>query len=273
MSVADFDFIRVLGEGAFAKVFLVSRKSSSTSNDGNKYALKEINKQSINERDTLTYVANEIVIQTQAQHPNIVKCHEFFHDDFNVYLVMEYMNKSLLDEMAQQKYNHLPEKRTAFIMLSLSSALTFLHERGIIHRDIKPENLLLDRNGTVKLSDFGIAAYSPDRKTRRTVCGTSHYVAPESKYQNFTINYHLLIMHVICSFLVVQRKPYNEKVDLWSMGIVCHELLTGEYPEYKISARLSIQARRFIQSLLKLQPNLRMSAADVQHHSWILEKS
>lgn len=185
MSLSNFDIISVLGEGSFAKVYLVSRKDRRTSNERNRFALKEINKQTINERNILSYVAQEIYIQSQAQHPNIVKLLEFFHDDFNVYIVMEYMHKSLFDELAQQKYNYLPEKRTAVIMLSLGKALTFLHEHDIIHRDIKPENLLLDSNGMVKLSDFGIAAFAPKGTKRRTFCGSGPYVAPESKFHYF----------------------------------------------------------------------------------------
>lgn len=175
----DFDLVCVLGEGGFGKVYLVRGKDENPEFKGIQFALKAISKQKIDEYDMVPYVEQEIGIQSKSQHPNIVRCFDFFYDTNNVYMVLEHMERSLLEELKQQKHKFLSEKRTAAVMHSLAKALEFLHKNGIIHRDVKPENVLLDNNGTAKLSDFGVATRTLGTR-RRTICGSINYMAPES---------------------------------------------------------------------------------------------
>ena len=132
----------------------------------------------------------------------------------------------------------------------------------MIHRDIKPENLLLDYNDQVKISDFGWAAHS-NTKRRRTFCGTLDYIPPE-----------------MCA-----KETYNEMVDVWGLGVLCYEFLCGKAPfyaekkretmrrigrvEFEYPSFISREAQHFIGSLLRKDPNNRITLKDVFNHSWI----
>lgn len=176
-----FDVIKFMGQGTFGDVFLVQDKPSDLSIKPIQYALKVMNKKQIHAVQIEEYVRREIEIQSHLIHPHILRLYGFFHDSHYLYLVLECMETSIFDQLRKEPYKRFSEKSAAIIVYSVSDALEYMHERDIIHRDIKPANILVHRDGTVKLADFGVAIFTPNKK-RRTICGSEAYMAPESKH-------------------------------------------------------------------------------------------
>jgi len=157
------------------------------------------------------------------------------------------------------------EKQASRCIAQIAKSLKYVHEHHIVHRDLKPENLLIDKQGILKLADFGWATYVQDftNSSLKTICGTLDYLAPE----------------------MVKRQPYNEKVDVWALGIICYELLVGAPPFESIGIHQTIQrivfdevmvpdyvsreARDIITMLLQKDPINRPSMEQVLNHSWI----
>lgn len=154
------------------------------------------------------------------------------------------------------------EKQSSVYICSLASALKYLHERDVIHRDIKPENLLLGHKGELKIADFGWSVHEPN-SMRTTLCGTLDYLPPE----------------------MVQGKPHTKNVDIWSLGVLCYELLVGRAPfhadnydetykkiikvEYSLPDHVSMAAAHLMSKLLVLKPEHRLPLDQVVLHPWI----
>ncbi|BFF89936.1 aurora kinase C [Drosophila madeirensis] len=170
---------------------------------------------------------------------------------------------TLFNALQAQPSKRFDERQSATYIKSLCSALLYLHERDIIHRDIKPENLLLGHKGVLKIADFGWSVHEPN-SMRMTLCGTVDYLPPE----------------------MVQGKPHTKNVDLWSLGVLCFELLVGHAPfysknydetykkilkvEYKLPEQISKAAAHLISKLLVLNPQHRLPLDQVLVHPWIL---
>jgi serine/threonine protein kinase len=195
--------INVLGCGAFGDVFLTKHKL-----DDKFYTVKQMQKSKIDEAGaTRQIIAREIDIHSRLNHENIIKLYSYDEDTEAYYLILEYANAgSLFSLMKKQKIGF--EEAIAFkYFIQTASAVQFLHEYGLVHRDIKPENLLFNEDGTVKLCDFGWTVET-GMGNRQTFCGTYEYMAPE----------------------VIKEKPYNQSIDMWSLGILLYELLHGYSP-------------------------------------------
>lgn len=255
----NFEIGRSLGRGRFGNVYLAREKESKFV-----VALKVLFKQQIRESNVEHQVRREIEIQSHLRHPHILRLYGYFHDDSRIYLILEYAPKgTLYDEMKAQPQNRFDEKRSANYIKSLASALEYLHLRDVIHRDIKPENLLLGHTGDLKIADFGWSVHEPD-SMRTTLCGTLDYLPPE----------------------MVQGKPHTKNVDLWSLGVLCYELLVGRAPflattyddtykkitkvDYKLPVHVSKAAAHFMSKLLVLNPQQRLPLEEVLKHPWIL---
>ena len=144
----------------------------------------------------------------------------------------------------------------------MADALSYCHSKKVIHRDIKPENLLLGIYGDLKIADFGWSVHAPSSR-RTTICGTLDYLPPE----------------------MIDDRPHDEKVDLWSLGVLCYELLVGKPPfetpthdgtyqkitkvEYKCPSSMNPDAVDLISRLLRKNPNERLSLENVMSHPWI----
>lgn len=199
----------VVGTGSFGTV----KKATARSGNGKVVALKTINKRALPD---LGLFVNEVEINAAIDHPNIAKLYETFEDSQNVYLVLELCHGGeLFDHIISQ--GSFTEADTTYLMLQILRALYYMHNNDISHRDLKPENfLLVDKKSTIsknilKVIDFGIAKrFKRDHgKTvpMTTKTGTAYYVAPE-----------------------VHSGSYDEKVDVWSCGVIMYIFLCGSPP-------------------------------------------
>lgn len=154
---------------------------------------------------------NEINILKKVDHPNMFKLYEIFEDSDRYYLVTELCKGGeLFDEICDQ--GKFSEKDAAAIIKQILQAIAYCHEQNVVHRDVKPENLMIDKeqNNILKLIDFGTAIeFDVDPPVLlKDIHGTSYYVAPE----------------------VLNYQGYNERCDVWSIGVILYILLTGIPP-------------------------------------------
>ena len=200
-----FEIGKPLGKGKFGRVYLARQREH-----GFICALKVMYKNEVRNARIETQVRLEIEVQSNLRHPNILKLYGHFHDSKRIFLILEFAGQGEL-------YRHLhkatkfPEWKAAQYIVQMASALRYLHGKHVIHRDIKPENILVGIHGEIKISDFGWSVHAPSNR-RTTYCGTLDYLPPE---------------------MIVPGSPgnsYDEKVDLWSLGVLTYEFLVGEAP-------------------------------------------
>lgn len=173
----DFEFIKVLGRGAFAKVYLVRGKGS---NRDKFYALKAYNKQAIVQKNQAQYIHTEkAALQACSDHPYIVTLYFAFQSQDRLFLVMEYCGGGdLLSALTRRKA--FTESEAAFYIGEIALALSHLHSKNIVFRDLKPENVVMDLEGHCLLTDFGISKEGiKDHTSANTFCGSPMYLAPE----------------------------------------------------------------------------------------------
>lgn len=150
---------------------------------------------------------NEVEIMKLIDHPHIVKIYEYFETELHIFIVMELLEGGeLFEKIQKQKFFH--EGKAKEIIRDILEALNYLHQRSIVHRDIKPENILFSKNDVLKIADFGTSKFFIKSKMKNTH-GTPYYIAPE-----------------------VLEGSYNEKCDVWSVGVIMYILLSGYPPFY-----------------------------------------
>lgn len=209
--ISDFEPLKVLGQGAYGKVLLVKNKKN-----GKLFAQKELKKASIivSNKNVERTLSERAILSQVTSHQNIVKLFYALHDRSKLYLLMEYIpGGELFKYLVQEKF--LNEKKTSFYIIQMSTALKFLHNFGIVYRDLKPENCMLDKDGYLILTDFGLAKKSTqsednisDENWCNSIIGTPEYCAPE----------------------VLKGENYGAMADWWSLGCVTFDLLTGNPP-------------------------------------------
>ncbi|HLS22838.1 MAG TPA: Stk1 family PASTA domain-containing Ser/Thr kinase [Pseudogracilibacillus sp.] len=172
-------------------------------------AIKVLRMEFVNDPEFVERFDREAQAATSLSHPNIVNIYDVGEEDDILYIVMEYVDGLTLKEYIQ-KHGPLSVEKAIDIMDQLTAAIQHAHETGLIHRDIKPQNVLINQNGTVKVTDFGIAvALSATALTQtNSVLGSVHYLSPEQ----------------------ARGGKATKKSDIYSLGIVFYELLTGELP-------------------------------------------
>lgn len=244
-----FEIGRPLGKGKFGRVYLAKERTS-----GFICALKVLHKSELQQGRVEKQVRREIEIQSNLRHPNILQLYGHFHDSKRVFLILEFAGRGELYKHLR-KESRFPEWKAAQYVAQMASALRYLHRKHVIHRDIKPENILVGIHGEIKISDFGWSVHAPNSR-RRTMCGTLDYLPPEMIKPGSSDN------------------SYNEKVDLWSLGVLTYEFLVGEAPfedthimtqrrivrcDMEIPSFVSSEARDLIKrvGLLMLFPGLR----------------
>ncbi|KAG4920501.1 hypothetical protein JHK86_049314 [Glycine max] len=200
-----YELGRLLGQGTFGKVYYARSTITNQS-----VAIKVIDKDKVMRTGQAEQIKREISVMRLARHPNIIQLFEVLANKSKIYFVIEYAKGGeLFNKVAKGK---LKEDVAHKYFKQLINAVDYCHSRGVYHRDIKPENILLDENGNLKVSDFGLSALVDSKRQDgllHTPCGTPAYVAPE----------------------VIKRKGYDgTKADIWSCGIVLFVLLAGYLP-------------------------------------------
>ncbi|XP_040203592.1 serine/threonine-protein kinase ULK1 isoform X2 [Rana temporaria] len=234
-SVGKFEFSRkdLIGHGAFAVVFKGRHKEKQDL----EVAVKCINKKNLAKSQTL--LGKEIKILKELKHENIVALYDFQELASSVYLVMEYCNGGDLADYLHTMRT-LSEDTIRLFLQQIAGAMKMLHSKGIIHRDLKPQNILLSCTGgrrsnpnniRIKIADFGFARYLQNNMMAATLCGSPMYMAPE----------------------VIMSQHYDAKADLWSIGTIIYQCLTGKAPFQASSPQ---DLRLFYEKNKTLTPNI-----------------
>ncbi|KAJ3627219.1 hypothetical protein MTP99_014616 [Tenebrio molitor] len=247
---SQFELLKVLGEGSFGKVFLV-RKVVGADN-GRLYAMKVLKKATLKVRDRhRTKMERNILVDVE--HPFIVKLHYAFQTAGKLYLILDFLRGGDLFSRLSKEVM-FTEEDVKFYLAELALALNHLHSLGIIYRDLKPENVLLDADGHIALTDFGLSKLPLEEGKAYSFCGTVEYMAPE----------------------VVNRKGHSFAADWWSFGVLMFEMLTGSLPfqgsnrrdtmtqilkaKLGMPANLSSEAQSLLRALFKRNPANRLGA-------------
>ncbi|XP_023379878.1 ribosomal protein S6 kinase beta-2 isoform X2 [Pteropus vampyrus] len=199
-----FELLRVLGKGGYGKVFQVRKVQGS--NLGKIYAMKVLRKAKIvrNAKDTAHTRAERNILES-VKHPFIVELAYAFQTGGKLYLILECLSGGELFTHLEREGIFL-EDTACFYLAEITLALGHLHSQGIIYRDLKPENIMLNSQGHIKLTDFGLCKESiHEGAVTHTFCGTIEYMAPE----------------------ILVRSGHNRAVDWWSLGALMYDMLTG----------------------------------------------
>ena len=254
-----------IGKGKFGLV-----KCGINKETNKQVAIKIMAKKNMDKSD-LELAKVEIDILKISQHPNIIKLYDIYENENYIYIIMEYCSGGDLLSYFEYYEYQLKETKVCEIIHKLSMAIYFLHSYGIVHRDLKPENILmtdLTPEADIRLLDFGLSKIIGNEEKCTEPYGTLSFVAPE----------------------VLQGKPYDKSVDLWSIGIITFLLLCGYLPfddkhsereiarqtiqdpvpfENKIWNKYSPEARTFVEGLLQKKPEKRYSIKELLEHPWI----
>jgi serine/threonine protein kinase len=169
-----------------------------------RYAVKLVNIHRTFDEGQVNHTLNEKQILVDAQHPFIVKLYTTFRDNNYLYYLLEYVGGGeLFDTLKEQKKLKVEDAR--FYAANVVVMVEYLHKRKIAYRDLKSENLLFDKDGYLKLIDFGMSRYVDEQHGCSTFAGTLDYISPE----------------------IMSRTPYTEHVDWWALGCLIYEMLTG----------------------------------------------
>ena len=180
----NYKILEKIGEGYFSKVFLCENLI-----DKIKYAIKFCPK-----NEYIKYTYDEIRFLKKVQHPNIIRMKEYFEDDKYIYIVLEYIKNTRLDN-----YNE-------YIIAEIINTLEYIHSHGYIHGDLNINNILIDENNHIKIIDFGLSRLENEKESK--ILGDIQFCSPESiKYREIT-----------------------KKSDLWSLGIILYKFYSGKYP-------------------------------------------
>ena len=257
----DFESLedKSIGKGGFGSVWKVRHKITKQI-----FAIKVINKESIVKQKMVEQTNREIEIMYKLDHPHIIKLYSHFEDDEDFCLIMQIASKGQLYSMIK-RLKRLDQRTAAQYMREVISAIKYLHTRNppIIHRDIKPENILLDQEGRCKLADFGWSNFEEGGKFRDTYCGTPEYLAPE----------------------MITKSGHNESVDIWALGVLIFEMLTGRTPFNFTGDRIQLfnniktlrivwtddfpqLAKDLVGRILRLNPKDRLTLDEIINHQW-----
>lgn len=263
----DFELIKTLGTGTFARVWLVRLKDAKAGDENKVFALKILRKVDVIRLKQVEHVRNERnVLAKVAGHPFITTMVASFQSLDSLYMVLDYCPGGEVFSYLRRA-RRFNEPTSQFYAAEIVLILEFLHEReGVAYRDLKPENILIDAEGHLKLVDFGFAKKVENRETY-TLCGTPEYLAPE----------------------VIRNTGHGTAVDWWAFGILVYEFLVGQPPFWdqnpmkiyeqivegrvRFPSAMSPTARDLISGLCTVDTSKRLGnvaggAQRVKQHEW-----
>ncbi|WOH13126.1 hypothetical protein DCAR_0832635 [Daucus carota subsp. sativus] len=264
MQVGKYELGRTLGEGNFGKV-----KFARSLDSGHSFAVKILEKTRIVDQRIIDQIKREIGTLKLLRHPNVVRLHEVIASKTKIYMVLEYVDSGDLFERIASK-GKLSEDAGRKMFQQLVDGVSYCHNRGVFHRDLKLENVLVDTEGNIKISDFGLSAlpqHFRDDGLLHTTCGSPNYVAPE----------------------VLHNRGYDGGTsDTWSCGVILYVILTGYLPfddrnlavlyqkifkgDVHIPKGLSAGARKLIRRILDPDPRTRITLAEIKQDEWFKQK-
>jgi WD40 repeat protein/serine/threonine protein kinase len=225
-----------VGEGAFGVVYRALQPQV-----GREVAIKAVHPELANHPDFVRRFEREAQIVARLEHPHIVPLYDYWREPDGAYLVMRFLRGGSAEDLLAS--GPLEPERVATIVDQVASALAAAHREGIVHRDVKPGNLLLDEEGNAYLTDFGVAldAGSPEKSTGTMMRGTPAYLSPEQ----------------------IRLDPATPRSDVYALGVVAYEMLTGmhPFPESSLMALLDRHLRDPLPSLRDARPELSSAAA------------
>ena len=271
-------FQEIIGKGAFGIVRTGYRKKEFSPHKI--YAIKSIYKKNLNKR-AINNLEKEIDILSSLDHPNIARFYEAFHDKNNFNIVMELCRGKLLSKFLKSNGGYLDERTSRIIIMRILHAVNYCHSLGIVHCDLKPDNIIFeipkeeaednennDENNNqnfldLKIVDFGLSSRIKKNQKLNNTVGTPYFIAPE-----------------------ILKGEYDERCDIWSIGIILYYLLSGKFPfnaqhNYEIFKKIeteepnfwelnvSEKAVDFMKKCLIKNPKLRPSAKDCLQHPWL----
>ena len=254
--IDDYLITKELGKGSYAVVKLATHKLTK-----NKYAIKIYSKQSLIDPQKRNTVKNEVNILKQIDNENVMKLYDVIDTPSNLYLVLEYINGiNLLEIIKNEKYHFLKEERAKKIFLQVVKGISYCHKKNIFHRDIKLENILVLKDDTIKIIDFGFGIKCNKDTYQKLFCGTPSYMPPE----------------------IVKKEKYIACYsDIWSLGVLFYAMLFGIFPfkgknddelfEKIIEAKLSFpeynqigdKTKELFNKIFVINPNRRISLDDM----------
>ncbi|KAL6578432.1 CBL-interacting serine/threonine-protein kinase 8 [Orobanche minor] len=256
--VGKYEVGRTIGEGTFAKV-----KFAQNTETGESVAMKVLDRSTIIKHKMVDQIKREISIMKRVRHLYVVRLHEVLASRTKIYIILEFITGGeLFDKIVH--HGRLSESESRRYFQQLIDGVDYCHSKGVYHRDLKPENLLLDSQGNLKISDFGLSAFPAEGvSVLRTTCGTPNYVAPE----------------------VLSHKGYNGALaDTWSCGVILYVLMAGFLPFDEIdlttlygkieTARFScpswfpVGVKSLIHRILDPNPETRLRIEEIRNDEW-----
>ena len=203
LTFSDFEKLKVLGKGSFGEVLLVKLKANNKY-----YAMKILTKKQVKLRHQEVHTKAERDLMVKINCPFIVNIKFAFQDNAKLYIITEFMQGGEMF-FHLHKEKRFSNEKTRFYVIEIILAIEFLHKNKMLYRDLKPENIMVDSNGHIKLTDFGLSKMIKKTKEKAfTICGTPQYLAPE----------------------ILSDEGYDNSVDWWSLGCVMYEMLVGKAP-------------------------------------------
>jgi len=277
IEVDEYHLEKLIGKGAYGDVYYTTKKGSNIP-----YATKRMKRETVENQNYIKYFINEVSILKEIYHKNIVRLEALKKTSNNYYIIMDYCNGGTLrDNFNRYKMKYgssFPEKIIQHIMRQILEAVAFLHSKNILHRDLKSENILIHFNSEeaknnidiinseLKLVDFGTST----RKPNNTIIGSPLTMDP-------------IILKMILTG-EKEKLPYDEKIDIWSLGVINYYLLTGDFPfignyrdlmeeiekgDIYVPINISAEAISFLLRMLQYSSQKRFNAAELLTHPFI----
>ena len=246
-TIRDYESLKIIGRGAFGEVHVCKEKKT-----GKIVAVKKMKKEVLAQKNQIIHIRNEQLIMSKLKSPWIVNLKASFQEDDYLYLIMEFLPGGDYMNLLIKK-DKLSEEEAKFYIAEIILAIESIHKMDCIHRDIKPDNILIDKDGHIKLSDFGLAKvsdslFNPNSNKKRdssklthkktvSCVGTAYYVAPE----------------------VFLKKGYGKEIDWWSVGVIFFESLVGYAPFCSEEVQEVLYKIMHYEKYLQIPPEIKIS--------------